>query len=83
MRAGFVCCLMLAGRFAAAQPAPGPIKVSVNEVIVPVTPGLFAVSGLGMLGSLLYVSYAVSKGLFGFVGDRVDPRRFLARRLGR
>lgn len=33
---------------------------------------------LGILGSLLYVSYGVSKGLFGFVGDRVDPRRFLA-----
>ena len=33
---------------------------------------------LGVLGSLLYVSYAISKGCFGFVGDRVDPRRFMA-----
>lgn len=35
-------------------------------------------SDLGMLGSLLYISYAISKGAFGFVGDRVDPRRFMA-----
>lgn len=33
---------------------------------------------LGVLGSLLYVSYAVSKASFGFLGDRVDPRRFMA-----
>lgn len=33
---------------------------------------------LGILGSLIYVSYAISKGLLGFVGDRADPRRFLA-----
>jgi len=33
---------------------------------------------LGLLGSLLYVSYAVGKVSFGFVGDRVDPRRFMA-----
>jgi OPA family sugar phosphate sensor protein UhpC-like MFS transporter len=33
---------------------------------------------LGLLGSLMYVSYAVAKGTFGFLGDRADPRRFLA-----
>ncbi len=33
---------------------------------------------LGFLGSLMYVSYAVAKGVFGFVGDRADPRKLLA-----
>lgn len=37
---------------------------------------------LGVLGSLLYVSYAVAKGSFGLVCDRVDPRRFMAVGLG-
>jgi sugar phosphate permease len=32
---------------------------------------------LGVLGSLLYVSYAVSKASFGLLADRVDPRRFM------
>ncbi len=38
----------------------------------------FTNSELGVLGSLLYISYAISKGCFGLVGDRVDPRRFMA-----
>jgi phosphoglycerate transporter family protein len=33
---------------------------------------------LGILGTLLYISYGVFKLLFGFVGDRVNPRRFMA-----
>lgn len=33
---------------------------------------------LGVLGSLLYVSYGSSKALFGLISDRVDPRRFMA-----
>ncbi|MBW2734355.1 MAG: MFS transporter [Deltaproteobacteria bacterium] len=33
---------------------------------------------LGVLGSLLYVSYGTSKALFGLVSDRIDPRRFMA-----
>jgi sugar phosphate permease len=33
---------------------------------------------LGLLGSLLYVSYAVAKLGFGLIGDRVDPPRFMA-----
>jgi sugar phosphate permease len=33
---------------------------------------------LGILGSLLYVSYAIGKAGFGMIGDLVDPRRFMA-----
>lgn len=33
---------------------------------------------LGVLGSLVYVSYAVCKGLFGFVADRANPPRMMA-----
>ena len=33
---------------------------------------------LGILGSLLYISYAVFKGLYGFVADRVNPPRMMA-----
>lgn len=33
---------------------------------------------LGLIGSAMYVSYAVAKGAFGFLGDRADPRRFMA-----
>jgi OPA family sugar phosphate sensor protein UhpC-like MFS transporter len=33
---------------------------------------------LGVLGALLYVSYALSKVLFGLVGDRADGRKLMA-----
>ncbi len=33
---------------------------------------------LGILGSVLYVTYALGKAGFGLIGDRVDPRRFMA-----
>ncbi|MBM4387661.1 MAG: MFS transporter [Deltaproteobacteria bacterium] len=33
---------------------------------------------LGILGSLLYISYAIGKGSLGFFGDRADSRRFMA-----
>jgi MFS transporter, OPA family, sugar phosphate sensor protein UhpC len=33
---------------------------------------------LGLLGSLLYVTYGLGKLGFGLIGDRVDPRRFMA-----
>lgn len=33
---------------------------------------------LGVLGSLLYVSYALGKAGFGFIGDLVNPRTFMA-----
>ncbi len=42
----------------------------------------FSNAELGVLGSLLYVSYGLSKAGFGLVADRVNPRRFMAVGLG-
>jgi sugar phosphate permease len=33
---------------------------------------------LGLLGSLLYISYGIGKFVFGLLGDNVDPQRFMA-----
>ena len=38
----------------------------------------FSNAELGVLGSLLYVSYGLSKAGFGLFADRVNPRRFMA-----
>jgi len=54
-------------------------RLSLNVIKKPIVDsGILTESQLGMMGSALFIAYAVGKFFNGFLADRCNPRRFLA-----
>lgn len=54
-------------------------RLSLNVIKKPIADsGILTESQLGMMGSALFIAYAVGKFFNGFLADRCNPRRFLA-----
>ena len=54
-------------------------RLSLNVIKKPIADsGILSESELGMMGSALFIAYAVGKFINGFLADRSNPRRFLA-----